>query len=71
MAYWWALMLLGTQRINAHGHLEIGGCDTKKLAQEFQTPLYVMDEELIRNNCRSYVSAFKALYSEDGDLLCG
>ena len=37
-------MLLGSQRVNAQGHLEIGGCDTLELAQEFGTPLYVMDE---------------------------
>lgn len=55
-------MLLGTQRINAEGHLEIGGCDTVRLAEEFGTPLYVMDEALIRQNCRDYRAAFNALY---------
>ncbi|MCW3094546.1 MAG: diaminopimelate decarboxylase, partial [Chthonomonadaceae bacterium] len=35
-------MLLGTQRINAQGHLEIGGCDSVQLAAEFGTPLYVI-----------------------------
>ena len=29
------LMLLGTQRINAQGRLEIGGCDTVELAKQF------------------------------------
>ena len=28
------LMLLGTQRVNAQGHLEIGGCDAVELARE-------------------------------------
>ena len=55
-------MLLGTQRVNTHGHLEIGGCDTVKLAESFGTPLYVMDERLIRSNCRAYQSAFAARY---------
>ncbi len=58
-------MLLGTQRIDAHGHLEIGGCDTVALAAQFGTPLYVMDEALIRNNCRSYKAAFDALYPKN------
>jgi len=55
-------MLLGTQRVNAQGHLEIGGCDTTRLAAEFGTPLYVMDEALIRGNCRAYRAAFEARY---------
>src|SRR5262245_29703371 len=55
-------MLLGTQRINAAGRLEIGGCDTVELAKEFGTPLYVMDEAAIRANCRAYRAAFEARY---------
>lgn len=55
-------MLLGTQRIGAEAHLEIGGCDTVRLAREFGTPLYVMDEAAIRANCRQYKAAFDARY---------
>lgn len=55
-------MLLGTQRINSKGRLEIGGCDTIDLAGEFGTPLYVMDEAAIRENCRRYRAAFAARY---------
>jgi len=51
-------MLLGTQRINAQGRLEVGGCDTVELAQQFGTPLYVLDEECFRANCRAYQQAF-------------
>ena len=58
-------MLLGGQRINAQGHLEIGGCDALELAREFGTPLYVMDEEVIRNNCRRYKAAFAARYPKN------
>lgn len=58
-------MLLGTQRINAEGHLEIGGCDTTHLAAEFGTPLYVMDEAAIRANCREYRAAFAARYPDN------
>lgn len=53
------MYLHGTSRINQLGHLEIGGCDTAKLAQDYGTPLYVYDEELIRNKCRAYVRAFE------------
>ena len=38
------MFLLGTQRVNDAGHLEIGGCDTVRLAEQFGTPLYVLDE---------------------------
>ena len=58
------MMLFGTQRVNEVGRLEIGGCDTVDLAREFGSPLYVLDEELIRQNCRTYVQAFKHLYVE-------
>lgn len=40
-------------------HLEIGGCDAVKLAKEFGTPLYVLDEETIRNRSRTYVHSFR------------
>jgi len=52
--------LHGTSTINDKGHLEIGGCDTLDLAERFGTPLYVMDEALIRQRCREYVDAFRA-----------
>ena len=55
-------MLLGTQRVGRNGHLEIGGCDTVQLAREFGTPLYVVDEALVRANCRAYKAAFDACY---------
>lgn len=55
-------MLLGTQRINDSGVLEIGACDTVELARTFGTPLYVLDEECLRRTCREYRSAFEARY---------
>lgn len=55
-------MLLGTQRVNERGHLEIGGCDAVELAREFGTPLYVMDETAIRDAMRRYKAAFDARY---------
>jgi len=52
------LVLPITANINSQGHLEIGGCDTVELAKEYGTPLFVMDEDTIRNQCRRYVGAF-------------
>jgi diaminopimelate decarboxylase len=53
------MYLHGTSRINARGHLEIGGCDVADLAKEFGTPLYIVDEELVRRRAREYVQAFR------------
>ena len=54
------MFALGTQTINSDGHLEIGGCDTIELAQQFGTPLYVMDEAHIRATMRAMTAAFAA-----------
>lgn len=56
------MILLGTQRVNDKNHLEIGGCDVVDLAAEFGTPLYIMDEQLIREKCRAYRAAFEREY---------
>ena len=40
--------------VNERGHLTISGIDTVELAEKYGTPLYVMDEQLIRKNCRSF-----------------
>ena len=42
------------------GNLHIGGCDLVELANKYGTPLYVIDEESLRQICREYNSAFKA-----------
>lgn len=44
---------------NARGHLTFAGHDTVELATAYGTPLYLMDEEKIRANCRIYRNAFK------------
>jgi diaminopimelate decarboxylase len=55
-------MLLGTQRINERGVLEIGGCEATRLARRFGTPLYVLDEDCLRQACREYRRAFESRY---------
>jgi diaminopimelate decarboxylase len=54
------MRLAGTARINGKGFLEIGGLSVPELAERFGTPLYIMDEELIRENCRSWREAAEA-----------
>ncbi|WP_409346549.1 diaminopimelate decarboxylase [Paenibacillus sp. MBLB4367] len=54
------MYLHGTSRINEQGNLEIGGVDATELAAKFGTPLYVVDEALVRQKARQFVEAFKA-----------
>ena len=49
---------------NAAGHLEIGGCDVVDLAREFGTPLFIYDEQTVREQCRAYHGAFRALIDD-------
>ncbi|MGE5654079.1 MAG: diaminopimelate decarboxylase [Bacillota bacterium] len=48
--------------VNSAGHLEIAGCDTVDIAQQYGTPLYVMNEDLIREHCREYQQGFGGRY---------
>ncbi|MCL1964072.1 MAG: diaminopimelate decarboxylase [Firmicutes bacterium] len=45
--------------VGAKGHLFIGGCDAVELANEYGTPLYVMDEIYLRGMCKAFISAMK------------
>ncbi|MCQ2512910.1 MAG: diaminopimelate decarboxylase [Lachnospiraceae bacterium] len=53
---------------NDAGHLTFGGLDTTLLAAKHKTPLYLMDENKIRSNCRIYTDAFKK-YFKEGSLV--
>ncbi len=55
--------------VNEKGHLTIGGLDTADLAQKYGTPLYVMDEDLLRENCRSFKQSIDRCYGGKG-LVC-
>jgi diaminopimelate decarboxylase len=44
--------------IGPDGRLSIGGCDVLDVAAEFGTPLFVYDEQHLRNRCREAVAAF-------------
>lgn len=55
--------------INEKSHLTIAGRDTVELAQKYGTPLYVMDEDLIRENCRLYRTSIDRYYDGNGLVL--
>jgi diaminopimelate decarboxylase len=44
-------------RLNEHGRLEVGGCDTIELAREFGTPAYVVAQDDLRARARAFVEA--------------
>jgi len=53
-----------TAEINDLGHLVVGGCDFVDLAKEFDTPLYVYDEETLSGRCREFLSEFRSRHSD-------
>ncbi len=55
--------------VNEKNHLVIGENDTVELAKEFGTPLYVIDEDLIRKNMRIYKDAIDKYYDGNGLIL--
>ena len=45
--------------VNPIGHLAIGGLDVLELAAQYGTPLYIMDEDNIRQNLNAYQEAMR------------
>lgn len=52
-------MLHANLAVNEQGHLTIGGLDALDLAREFGTPAYIIDEDMVRENCRTYRRALE------------
>jgi diaminopimelate decarboxylase len=50
------------------GVLTLGGVDVRDLAGEFGTPVFVTDEQDVRDRCREYVESF---CGDRGDLAPG
>ena len=46
-------------RVNEDGQLLIGGCNTLELADQYGTPVYILDEETLRALCRRFVREFR------------
>lgn len=53
------MKLFNNMKVNDNT-LYIDGVNSVNLAKKFGTPLYVMDEELIRDKCKRYYKSFKA-----------
>ena len=57
-------MLCSNIGINESGHLTFAGEDTVRLAAHYKTPLYLMDEDRIRENCRVYKTAMERAFGK-------
>ena len=51
--------------VNQAGHLTVGGADAVELAREFGTPAYLLCEDVIRENCRTYLNAARTAFGAD------
>ncbi len=47
---------------NESGHLTFAGMDVTKLAEKYGTPLYLVDEDRVRMNCRMYKDAMAHVF---------
>lgn len=54
--------------INSKGHLQIGGIDSVELAKQYGTPLYVLDDAIVRNVCKGFTDTVKTEYPNS--LIC-
>ena len=54
---------------DADGTLRFAGHSADELADTFGTPLYLMDEKRIRDNCRMYLAAFREHFGENSAVL--
>lgn len=52
------MKLFGSMKVEGN-ELYVGGVKAIALSKEYGTPLYVIDEELVRSNCRRYYNAMK------------
>ena len=58
-------MICKNLSINNEGHLTLGGVDVVAMAKKYGTPLYLYDEDRIRERCRTYVTAMKEAFGDD------
>lgn len=58
-------MICDNISINENGNLSFAGLDTIELAKEYGTPLYLIDENKIRENCNIYKNALKKYFGEN------
>ena len=60
-----------TARRAADGQLEIGGVSLPSLAERYGTPLYIFDEQTVRDTARMFRTAFTAAYPHSKVVYAG
>ncbi len=58
-----------TAEIDQNGRLKVGGCLLSSLAQQYGTPLYVLDESTFRQSCKAYKDALNNYYNGESLVL--
>ena len=58
-------MICNNLSVNEKGHLTLGGVDVVSMAEKYGTPLYLFDENRIRERCRTYVDAMKSAFGDN------
>ncbi|MCH7736450.1 MAG: diaminopimelate decarboxylase [Chloroflexi bacterium] len=53
-----------TAEVDSEGQLVLGGCKAIDLADEYGTPVYVLDEATLRGRCRSFIGEFRKLHQD-------
>lgn len=62
-------LLCGNVSVSESGELLFAGMSTTELAKKYKTPLYLIDEDRIRERCRTYLSAVKDFLGDKGHVL--
>ena len=57
-------MICDNLSVNEKDHLCLGGQDTVLLAEQYGTPLYLLDEDRIRLQCRTYLRTMREAFGE-------
>lgn len=58
-------MICENLSVSPEGRLLFAGQDLRRLADKYATPMYLMDEDRIRFNCRRYQSALREAFGEN------
>lgn len=62
-------MICENLSVDKNGNLLFAGQKVNELAAKYGTPLYLMDEERIRQRCRTYISAMKKTFGNNANVL--
>lgn len=58
-------MICNNLAVNADGVLTFGGANTVEMIKKYGSPLYLMDEHKLRENCRIYVDSMKKYFGDN------